>query len=193
MAPGGATDYSRLESQVLSELNEARQHPLDYASILSETLPYYHGSLFERPGAIAIRTVEGAAAVREAIDALRRQPPVGALVLSPALSEAARDLANYQSATGALGHTGANGSTPSARGSAHGRWAGTYDENVSYGQFSSGRDVVIDLLIDDGVPDRGHRRNIYDPKVHVAGIACAPHPKYGSVCVIDQTTSFAPR
>lgn len=193
VSSSGAIDYPQLEAQVFAELSAARLNPAAYASNLAERLPYFHGNLFERPGAVAIRTVEGAAAVREAIDALRKQPPVGPLTLSPALSDATRDLASYQAATGTLGHTGANGSSPSSRGSAHGRWTGTYDENVSYGRFASGRDVVVDLLIDDGVPERGHRRNIFDPKVRIAGVACGPHPRYGSVCVIDQTTSYAPR
>jgi uncharacterized protein YkwD len=46
------------------------------------------------------------------------------------------------------------------------------------------------LLIDDGVADRGHRRNIYDASARVVGIACGPHPRYGTMCVIVQAGGF---
>jgi uncharacterized protein YkwD len=69
----------------------------------------------------------------------------------------------------------------------------SYSENVDYGQFTSGRDVVVDLIVDDGVPDRGHRRNIFDPSARVAGVACGRHPRYGSMCVIDQVGSYVPK
>jgi uncharacterized protein YkwD len=50
----------------------------------------------------------------------------------------------------------------------------------------SGRDVIESLIVDDGVPDRGHRRNIYEPSSGFVGIACGPHPKYTATCVIVQ-------
>jgi hypothetical protein len=50
-----------------------------------------------------------------------------------------------------------------------------------------GRDVVESLLVDDGVPDRGHRRNIYQASARLVGIACGPHPRYEAMCVIVQT------
>jgi hypothetical protein len=49
---------------------------------------------------------------------------------------------------------------------------------------------VQDLLIDDGVPDRGHRRNIYEPSARFVGVACGLHPRYGGMCVIVQTGVF---
>ena len=75
----------------------------------------------------------------------------------------------------------------------YGQWGVSYSENVDYGPFVSGRDVIVDLIVDDGVRDRGHRRNIFDPSARIAGIACGAHPKYTAVCVIDQAGSFAAR
>jgi hypothetical protein len=40
------------------------------------------------------------------------------------------------------------------------------------------------------VPGRGHRRNLLDPLVAVAGAACGPHPKYRRMCVIDHASAY---
>jgi hypothetical protein len=45
--------------------------------------------------------------------------------------------------------------------------------------------VVIDLIVDDGVKDRGHRHNIFDPLAKVVGVACGRHDTYGYMCVMD--------
>ena len=87
----------------------------------------------------------------------------------------------------ATARTRALGSTRTAA------WQMSYSENVDYGPFLTGRDVVVDLLVDDGVPDRGHRRNIFDASAHVVGIACGPHPKLRSMCVIDQANGYRTR
>jgi uncharacterized protein YkwD len=184
-------DYRRIEREILAELNAARSNPSAYATKLSQLLPLFEGTLLRRPGTrAAIRTQEGAAAVREAIDALHRQAAVPTLALSAGMSRAAGDLAADQGRTGHLGHTGSDGSDPGSRISRYGAWGVSYAENVDYGPFTTGRDVVIDLIVDDGVRDRGHRRNIFDPSARVVGIACGPHPRYGSTCVIDQAGSF---
>ncbi len=61
---------------------------------------------------------------------------------------------------GILSHTGTDGSSPSERISRYIEW-GSSGENIAFGQ-RTGKDVVLDLIIDDGVPSRGHRDNIYN-------------------------------
>ncbi len=63
-------------------------------------------------------------------------------------------------------------------------WTGSIGENISYGP-DDGREVVLQLIIDDGVPDRGHRANIFSPGFRLAGVVCGPHPKFRTICVID--------
>jgi uncharacterized protein YkwD len=192
--PASAAEYRRLESEILSELNVARTDPAKYAEHLATLLPLYTGTLFQRPGArFAIQTHEGVLAVREAIDALRREKPVPPLALDKWLSKAALDHATDQGQTGELGHGGSDKSGPGDRANRYGSWIGTFSENIAYGADVSGYDVIDDLLIDDGVSSRGHRHNIFDPRVHVVGIGCGPHPKYTVVCVIDQADAFVPR
>ncbi len=192
-APLRPADFARIEVEVLEELNAARENPSAYASNLEELIPQFRGNLLKRPDwPSAIQTQEGPEAVREAIHALQTQPAVGVVTASSALSDAARDLAIAERG-GDVGHTGPDMSTPDSRISAHGKWGRTYNENIAYGHFPTGHDVIVDLLVDDGVSDRGHRRNIFNPNVHVAGVGCGPHRVYGMVCVIDQVGTFTPR
>ena len=190
-AARSTVDYRRLESEVVAELDAVRANPRTYVPYLTQLRSMFNGKLLSRPGwPVPVETVEGAAAVREAIGALNAQAPEPQLTAVGGLMSSAGDLANDQARTGATGHTSSDGAGPAQRIARYGTWGVSYAENVDYGAFTSGREVIEDLIIDDGVPDRGHRRNIFDPSARVVGVACAPHPKYGSVCVIDQAGRF---
>ncbi len=91
---------------------------------------------------------------------------------------------------GALGHSGPDHSSPADRISRHGIWRGRWGENIAYGE-SSPRDIVLALIIDDGVRSRGHRHNIFNPDFNYAGAALGPHARYGTVCSIDFAGGFA--
>ena len=41
------------------------------------------------------------------------------------------------------------------------------------------------LIVDSGVPNRGHRLNIFSRGYQAAGVGCARHSVYGAMCVID--------
>jgi uncharacterized protein YkwD len=186
-----ATWYARVEDEILRALNEARRDPPGYASKLEALLPRFEGHVLHRRGRdVPTQTAEGAAAVREGIRALRSQQRVPTLSLSGALSSAASDHVADQGAAGRTGHRGRDGSTTSTRASRYGQWHVSLSENIAYGQFTNGEEVITDLIVDDGVRDRGHRHNIFDATARVAGIACGPHRTYGSMCVIVQAGGF---
>jgi uncharacterized protein YkwD len=65
-------------------------------------------------------------------------------------------------------------------------------ENIAYGE-NPARAVVIQLLVDDGVRDRGHRDNILDPKWTIEGVACGPHRDYRQMCVMDYAVRYFER
>jgi hypothetical protein len=62
-------------------------------------------------------------------------------------------------------------------------------ENISYGQ-TEGLDVILQLLIDDGVPSRGHRTNMFNGDFKVCGIVSGPHQKHTSLTVLDYAGGF---
>jgi len=183
-----ARDYPRLEREVLAALNEARTNPRGAAVWLDQLAGYFSGTRMRRPWwPITLQSTEGVTAVREAAAALRAQAPVAALSMNASLVNAARDHANDQARTGATGHTSSDGSTTITRVNRYATWQVSIAENIDYQPMVRGRDVIESLLVDDGVPDRGHRRNIFQSSARLVGIACGPHPKYEAMCVIVQT------
>lgn len=63
---------------------------------------------------------------------------------------------------------------------------GHYGENCSYGSENSlGLAAVMQLLLDDGVADLIHRKNILEPDFNRMGAAMHTHTRYDYVCVMD--------
>ena len=178
-----------MNGAVLRELNLARTRPAEYIAILREYRAHIHNGMLEYPGEIPVELNEGTRAVDEAISFLKKQRPVAPFSLSQGLSLAARDLAADQGRSGGTGHSGSDGSSPPARMSRHGKWLKTAGENCAYGAGTA-RQIVIQLIVDDGVPSRGHRSNIFNSACTVVGIAVGPHPKYRFVCVMDFAGGF---
>lgn len=57
-------------------------------------------------------------------------------------------------------------------------------ENCSYG-YERAIDIVISLLIDEGIKSLGHRNNILSPDFNSVGVAIRPHKTYRVNCVMD--------
>jgi len=179
-----------IETRIVAELNRARADPRAYAAELRRYRSYYRGRIVWRPGnPVGLRTREGTAAVDEAIRFLSAQAPLPPLAELPLLARAAADHAADQERSGLQGHGGRDGSRPAERirRRGGGSSAGT-GEVIAYGPTDAAS-VVRELIIDDGVPDRGHRWLMFSPRFRAAGAACRPHRDWRTVCVIDFSTS----
>lgn len=177
-----------LEQDVLGEINLARTRPGEYAAYLEQLRSYFSGKEYRRPGRPGLSTEEGAKALDEAISFLRAAKPAPALTLAQGMCSGARELVKDQSATGATGHRGADGSFCEQRAQRFGSWKEPIGENLSYGDDDA-RERIITLLIDDGFASRGHRKRLLDPTYTVAGVACGEH-KLGRMCVITLAGGF---
>ncbi len=184
-----AAPASSLERAVLKEMNRLRADPRGYASELAGDRELFHGRLFEQPDRTPLETVEGVAALDEAIRDLESASPLPGLDASAGLALAARDHAVDLGSHGARGHVGSDGSTMRGRLERYGHFMGTSGEVISFGPDLA-YDVVRELVIDDGVPDRGHRVNLLRPEFRVAGVACGHHRSMRFVCVIDFATTY---
>jgi uncharacterized protein YkwD len=174
---------------IIHEMNLARQNPALYATFVEQTRQNYSGGVCLLPGNVRLRTHEGLRALDDAIQFLRRAKPQPPLVLSPGLCLAAADHCREQ-AGGAIGHYSSNGSDPGNRISRYGFVSQGWAENIAYGRHTA-REIVLALIVDDGVRRRGHRKNIFNPTYNVAGAACGPHARFGSICSIDFASGYA--
>ncbi len=57
-------------------------------------------------------------------------------------------------------------------------------ENCAYG-FDSAADILIELLIDEGIPDLGHRKNLLHPTHNSIGVSIQPHKRFKNNCVMS--------
>lgn len=184
---------SSLEPGILKELNQLRANPGGFVGILRQQRQYYHGNLLTIPGQPDLITQEGVRPLDEAIAVLQStHAHLGSLTLSSGLSRAAADHVLDNGRLGLVGHTSADGTDFSKRIARYGAWSGDIGEAITYGAHQA-REVVVDLLIDDGVASRGHRKTLLDPRWHDVGIACGPHAHYGTMCVIDFASTYQDR
>lgn len=67
------------------------------------------------------------------------------------------------------------------------KYASQYDETAENCDYGSDQalDIVMSLLIDQDVPDKGHRENILDKVFKSVGVAIREHKKYDWNCVMD--------
>jgi uncharacterized protein YkwD len=191
--PAASADFlSPIERQVALALDDLRRDPPGYAAALSAHRARFDGDEVTVPGeAVPIRTVEGTAAVDEAIAVVRRTSPIAPMVVSSALSRIARSHAERIGAAGTLDHDSPDGA-PHERMGAAGRLGGQSGENIGTG-YADGGMMLLSLVVDDGVGGRGHRKNLLEPAFRVVGIGCAAHRAYRWVCVLDLAESFAER
>ncbi len=178
-----------LEVAVVKELSWARTAPREYARFLRELRPCFDGKKFRRPGQITVLTEEGATALEEAIAYLEKAVPIGPLRWNEGLSRAAREHVRDQGRTHQTGHGGTTGSTLQQRLLKQGLPLSTFGEIINYGAETP-RMTVLQLLIDDGVANRGHRRLIFNPDFHAAGAATGPHQEYEAMTVVDLADGF---
>lgn len=178
-------DLFNLVYEVFNQVNMARHYPDKFADKIVELIQggYKDEEFFDGSRQLQIQlrneNLSGyhypndgqayKADVEEAITFLRSQTPLPMLIYDLELSRASLDLAKD---TQNSGHTGGDGSRFYDRMRRYGSfWSGS--ENLGSG--NSGFGIVSSFIIDWKNPDRGHRKNIFDPKATHIGIGCHYH------------------
>lgn len=100
------------------------------------------------------------------------------------LFKAAEFHANDLGKSGTFQHESTDGSTPSQRMKRYGFNYRTCGENIYAGQDDA-LGVLLVLLIDEGVKDVGHRKNILSAEFDEIGVARRPHKNYDYNVVQD--------
>lgn len=186
----GANYLNSFEKELVLEMNKLRADPAGYAEkYIAPLAKNYEGKILRYPGDKPLKTVEGVSALNECVRDLKRAKPVPILYPSAGLSKAAADHVNDQSQSGRTGHIGGDRSSLRSRIERHGTWGIRIGENIAYGGIYA-QQVIIYLLIDDGVKGRGHRINMLNPDFKITGVSSGKHPVYGSMYVMDFAGSF---
>ncbi len=181
-----------LSNEVWKYQNLVRQNPSILLPLLEEDLKNFVDSTIWSPGQPGLATEEGPSAWREAIRFIKQvQLPLHPLEWNDSLAAAAIDHAYDLGPKGGTGHVGSDKSTMSDRVARHGKWRVTLAENIYFGHTDP-KEIIKQLVVDDGVASRGHRDNIFNPDFRAVGIGTAPHTDYGCMCVIDYAGGMAP-
>ena len=123
------------EQQMIDEINQLRTNPAKYCTYVETYLQKYD----------ADEDVKIAA--KEVLTILKSMKPLTPLTISPVMYNDAKQHGLLMSKKNVFEHS----SLP-------------YAENLSLG-YKDIRDAIVDLLIDDGIPNRGHRKNLLSEKI----------------------------
>ena len=166
------TEYtlSEEEQAVIDEINFARTQPKKY---VTERLS---PSVLD----VSKKSESYLAALDEVVDKMNRMTtPLPELTKANGLNKCAAEWVKISGPVGYVGHE----SSIAKRFKKYCSCAAP-GENCSYG-YPTAKEIVIALLVDDGVEDRGHRNNILSSAYKNVGVAIGPHKKYGTMCCID--------
>jgi uncharacterized protein YkwD len=71
----------------------------------------------------------------------------------------------------------------------YGDWEIGAAENISYGK-NDATDILMQLYVDDGVPSRGHRKNLMYAGSKVTAVCSVKHPRYKYMTAIVYSGGF---
>ncbi len=166
-----ARNHTAEEIAVMTESNLARTNPKEY--VQTRLVPLRNSY-----------TGDKLAVLNECIAEMNSMTALAPLDWGEGLYKAAAEWARTQGPTGQTGHA----SDTWDRVKKYCSYS-TSGENISYG-YNTGRDIVIQLLVDYGVEGRGHRKNILSSKFTHAGAAINTHSYYRYECVIDYAGGY---
>ena len=143
----------------------------------------------KQPGKTTLRTKEGASAVKEAIEYLNKIAPVRALKWHNELYIAARHHVNDIGPRGLVQHESSDSTSVKERLKKYGKIVTCYGENLSF-HSETALEVLLQQIVDDGVPNRGHRENLFNADFRVMGCYSGEHKDFEKMSVLDFCAAF---
>ena len=175
------------EEQLVNKINEFRSNPQGYAKKINEYVSYFKGKVLRIPGSNSgIRTEEGAAAYIEAAEFLANQEGIFPLEPSKGLGRICLDFMKE-----------AQTADPEEIGNINLeeiiKRYGHFKQNLNRAMDFGGEDpeqVLINLIVCDGDPNRGNRESLLSKDLHKIGVANAKHHTYRYCTLIISCTDF---
>jgi uncharacterized protein YkwD len=178
--------YSQWDDQVLKKANTAAGSEFlnedEQKVILIMNLARADGLLFAETflkNYLALKEKKSNKYIRSLYHDLQKVKNLPMLFPEKDLYDIARDHATRSGMKGYEGHKGFKG-----------RYTPVMDrymevgENIYYGKYTP-EEIVLQLLIDEGIEDLGHRNNILNPRFNSIGVSIKPHKSYDYNCVMS--------
>ena len=173
----------RIKREVITESNRIRTNPKAYIPILEGYLKNFDGNLLTLPDKHEIlETEEGPRAYKEAIEFLKNQKPINVIEYDEEASKVALEYSKFLS-NSKEGQV-ENENQIEQRVEKYLDYDYSISENIDFGG-STGVEVIVNLLVDDGVKNRTHRENLFSDKYEYYGVGVFEHPDYDFCTVID--------
>ena len=169
----GISYLSQDEKDIITIMNYARMN----GQLFADTYVKKYAELKE---------MQNVKQVKSLINDLNKTKSLEPYKPNEGLTKSARSHAEYMGKQGKLGHIGKGKKNPAERIEEYVQWDVWVAENIQYGAKTP-VDIVLHLLIDEKVPDLGHRKNILEVRGRYIGVAIAPHKTYGTNCVMELT------
>lgn len=171
-------NFNELQNELFLYQNKLRKDPPSFIPYLEEWLKRYKENILQLPNENPLRTFEGCKGAENAIQFLKKQKPIPELKYNKLLSKAAIDHANDIGHYGLTGHEGSRDSTLYERIEKYTEWDGACSENLDFG-FKNARNIILNLIIDDGCEEKNQRYNLFNSIYKYVGIGCGKHRDYG--------------
>lgn len=179
------TNYKSIQEELFKQLNNLRQNPRLYIDLIEAEMKTIkkNNVLIKKDSNLQIQTLEGKPAYEDAILFLEQQEPVPPLINETRLSYAAEDLVKDIGQRGVVSHQDKEGLFVSERIEKYCEWNLCANELIEVSSKNA-QDILVSLLVDDGIRDRLDRRALFHPDYKFVGIACGPHLEYEIITVI---------
>lgn len=159
-------------------LTEEEQKVVLFMNLARHDGPLFASTFLE--AYVAENKVENTSYLRALRKDLKTTTGLIPLQVEEDLTVVAQGHASLSGQTGHVGHKNFAKRFAPLKGNPYTAWA----ENCSYG-YKDAVEIVITLLIDEGVKGVGHRINILNENFNSVGVAIYPHKTYKTNCVID--------
>lgn len=186
---------------------------------LQTRLNHFNGNEYNDPNGIGATkiTKEGKAAVHDSIKYLKRGKWIHAndddteadeaptlesefsTVPCPALRASSEDHCFDVGTVGIASHESSTGKFHVERIQRYGWWREICSEVIFYGTLEVdekrtlecvAQRVIDDLIVDDGVPSRGHRVALFNPRLKIGGVGLGNHAVFGHIVVVNMADSL---
>jgi uncharacterized protein YkwD len=182
-------NFHNLAEEIINQLNTVRINPKSYIEKLENALKHFRGNVLSLHGEEQIETTEGKSAYEDAIEFLKRQKPVSELKADERLNCACRDHVNDIGPKGIASHDGSDGSSLSDRIEKYCEWDRGCCENLELGTFQA-ENIIMNFIVDDGIIERSHRKNIFNTDIEYIGVACGDHKEWEIITVVNFANSL---